>query len=109
MSLLEKKCIPCEGGTPPLRDEEAEALLKEIPSWSIKDGNVFKQFKFKSFRESIAFVNKVAEIAEQEKHHPDIKISYNKVSIELSTHSVKGLSENDFILAAKIGKIFIQT
>ena len=104
MPLLEKKCVPCEGGTPPLNQEEAQNLLKEIPSWEIKDGRVFRQFKFKNFRGSIAFVNKVAEIAENEGHHPNITINYNKVSIELFTHSIKGLSENDFIVAAKIDK-----
>ncbi len=105
MDLTQKKCKPCEGNMPPLTEEHANELLKEIPNWEIRDGHVFRQFKFKNFRESIAFVNKAAEIAEQENHHPDIKISYNKVSIDLFTHSIKGLSENDFILAAKIDNI----
>ena len=105
MPLLEKKCIPCEGGASPLKQDEVQKLLKEIPSWEIKSGRVYKQFKFKNFNESIAFVNKVAEIAENESHHPDITINYNKVGIELYTHSIKGLSENDFIVAAKIDNI----
>ena len=105
MPLLEKKCIQCEGSTSPLKQEEVQKLLKEIPSWEIKDGHVFRQFKFKNFKEAIAFVNKVGEIAENEGHHPDITINYNKVSIELFTHSIKGLSENDFIVAAKISKL----
>ena len=105
MALNEKKCIPCEGNTHSLKNEEIEKLLKEIPSWVIKDCHVFRQFKFRNFKEAIAFVNKVAEIAEKEGHHPDIKISYNKVSIKLFTHSIKGLSENDFIVAAKIDRI----
>lgn len=105
MPLLEKKCVPCEGGTAPLNDSETKNLLKEIPLWEIKNGHVFRQFKFKNFKESVAFVNKVAEIAEKEGHHPDITINYNKVSVELFTHSIKGLSENDFIVAAKISKL----
>lgn len=109
MSLLEKKCVPCESGTPPLSPEKIKVFLEEVPSWEIKEGHVYKQFKFRNFKESMNFINKVAEIAEKEGHHPDIKISYNKVAIELFTHSIKGLSENDFIVAAKISRIPSQT
>ena len=105
MDLTQKKCKPCEGGVPPLTEEQTNDLLKQIPSWTIKDGHVFKQFKFKDFKEAMAFVNKVAGIAEQENHHPDITISYSKVSIEVWTHAINGLSENDFILPAKIDQI----
>jgi len=105
MNLTEKKCKPCEGNMPPLTEEQATELLKQIPSWEIKDGHVYKQFNFKNFKESINFVNKVADIAEQEQHHPNITINYNKVSIELWTHAINGLSENDFILPAKIDEI----
>jgi len=105
MDLTQKKCKPCEGGVPPLTEEQTNDLLKQIPSWTIKDGHVFKQFKFKDFKEAMAFVNKVADIAEQENHHPDITISYSKVSIGLWTHAINGLSENDFILPAKIDDI----
>jgi 4a-hydroxytetrahydrobiopterin dehydratase len=102
MSLTTKKCVPCEGGTPSLTEQESNSLLKEIPSWTIKDNKVYKQFSFKDFVGAIKFINKVADIAEQEGHHPDIKISWNKVDIELWTHAIDGLSENDFIVAAKI-------
>ena len=105
MDLTQKKCKPCEGGVPPLTEEQTNDLLKQIPSWTIKDGHVFKQFKFKDFKETMAFVNKVADIAEQENHHPDITISYSQVSIRLWTHAINGLSENDFILPAKIDDI----
>ena len=105
MELVQKKCKPCEGGTIPLTKEQANEFLDQIPGWEIKDGHVYRQFKFKNFRESISFVNKVAEIAEEEGHHPDITINYSKVAVELFTHSIKGLSENDFILAAKVNKI----
>jgi len=105
MDITQKKCKPCEGNMPPLAEEQANELLKQISGWEIKNDHVFRQFKFKNFRESISFVNKVAEIAEAEGHHPDMAIHYNKVTIELWTHAVNGLSENDFIVAAKINKI----
>jgi 4a-hydroxytetrahydrobiopterin dehydratase len=105
MNLVEKKCKPCEGSMPPLTQEQSNKLLEQIPDWEIKDGHVYRQFKFKNFKEAISFVNKVAEVAEQEQHHPDININYNKVSIDLYTHSINGLSENDFIIAAKIDQI----
>lgn len=129
-NLTNKKCVPCEGGTPPLTKEEAEKLLFQVStSWHLEDspphqtGNVVTtneekipssgvgarkisaEFKFKNFKESMAFVNKVADIAESEGHHPDIYISYSKVKIELWTHAIGGLSENDFILAAKIDQL----
>ena len=105
MDFSQKKCKPCEGGMPPLKEEVVNNLLKKVPSWTLKDGHVFKRFKFKNFKEAISFVNKVADIAEQENHHPDITIKYNRVSIELWTHAINGLSENDFILAAKIDEV----
>ena len=102
MSLIEKMCKPCEGEMPPISDKKAQTLLKEISGWSLKEAHLLKEFKFKDFKEAIGFVNKVAEIAEMEDHHPNISIQYNKVSLDLWTHAVKGLSDNDFILAAKI-------
>jgi 4a-hydroxytetrahydrobiopterin dehydratase len=105
MNLTEKKCVSCEGGVPPLEEDNSNDLLQQIPSWEIKDGKVHKQFKFKDFKEAIKFVNKIAKVAEQEGHHPDILINYNKVTIDLYTHAINGLSENDFIVAAKIEKI----
>ena len=105
MSLIEKRCKPCEGGMSPMQDDEARILLREVSGWSLKDGHLFKEFKFKDFMEAISFVNRVAEIAEGEDHHPNISIQYNKVSLDLWTHAIKGLSENDFILAAKVDNI----
>ena len=102
--LAKKRCIPCEKGIPPLKREEAEKFLKELDQWMLIDDAkmLAKSFRFKNFVEAMQFVNKVAEIAEGEGHHPDITISYNAVGLELMTHSIDGLSENDFILAAKI-------
>lgn len=107
-NLTQKHCVPCEGGDPPLPQEKEDELLKQVDDWNLlRDGThmLRKQFKFKNFKESMAFVNKVADLAESEGHHPDIKIVWNKVNFDLFTHAVGGLSENDFIMAAKIDEI----
>jgi 4a-hydroxytetrahydrobiopterin dehydratase len=102
-NLAAKKCVPCEGGTPPLETEKIQEYLKEVEGWEVLDNKLIKKtFKFKTFRESIDFVNQVANLAEEEGHHPDILIRYNRVTFELTTHAIKGLSENDFIMASKI-------
>ncbi len=105
MALTEKKCVPCEGGAQPFTEAQIKEYLSQLkPGWEVLDNKkIKKQFKFKDFKEAIAFVNKVADLAEEEGHHPDIRIfGYKNVEIELSTHAISGLSENDFILAAKI-------
>ena len=84
---------------------EIKNLMKEVSLWSLKNEHLFRLFKFKNFLEAIDFVNSVARLAEEEMHHPDISVRYNRVDLELWTHVVKGLSENDFILAAKIYKL----
>lgn len=105
MDLTSKKCIPCEAGTSPLKENEVNEFLKQIPAWVLKDGHLYKKFRFRNFAEAIKFVNAVAEIAEQEQHHPDFWVHYNRIEVELFTHAIKGLSENDFIVAAKIDKL----
>lgn len=107
MNLSQKRCIPCEVGGVPLTPEEAQVFLRDIKGWEVdkESKKISKNFSFKNFVEAMDFVNKVADISESEGHHPDIKISWNKVSLELTTHAIKGLSENDFILAAKIDMI----
>mgnify|MGYP003534567900 CR=1 FL=1 len=105
--LSQKKCIPCEVGGMPLSAERLAALRPRVPDWVV-DGNksIYRDYKFRDFAENIAFVNKVAAISESEGHHPDMNIhDWNKLTITLSTHAVGGLSENDFILAAKIDKL----
>ncbi len=104
--LAGKRCKPCEDGVAPLARNQAEEYLSKLEGWTLReDGKgVGKEYKFKNFKEVIAFFNKIAQISEDENHHPDLKISYNRVSVELSTHSIKGLSENDFILAAKFDR-----
>jgi 4a-hydroxytetrahydrobiopterin dehydratase len=102
--LTQKVCVACEGGIPPLSREESEKLMDELNNWTLrKDAKqVSKDFKFKNFAEALTFANQVGELAEKEGHHPDMHVSWGKVGIDLSTHSIGGLSENDFILAAKI-------
>ncbi len=106
--LAKKKCKPCEGGVDPLAKEAAEELLKQLkPEWMLIDGGrmLANTYTFRDFVETINFVNKIAVVAEEEQHHPDLTISYNNLGVELSTHAIGGLSENDFILAAKIDEI----
>ena len=108
MPLLNKRCVPCEGGTKAFNREQIEHYLKEAPEWGVVDGKIEREFVFKDFKEAMVFVNGVGQLAEREGHHPDILIhGYKKIKITLSTHSIGGLSENDFILAAKIDKLFI--
>lgn len=107
--LASKKCVPCEVGTPPLTKTEAEKCLKEVSKWELVEDEeklkIRKRFKFANYMEGIGFVNKVAKLAESEDHHPDLFVGYQKVTVNLITHVIGGLSENDFIMAAKIDKI----
>lgn len=107
MDLKNKKSIPCERTEKPLTKEKSRKLLKEINNWKIVNNKMIeKDFSFRDFKEAVKFTNKVAEIAESEGHHPNIYIyDYRKVKISLLTHAIEGLSENDFILAAKIDEI----
>lgn len=108
MNLTQKTCQPCEGGVKPFDREEAQRYLEMLAGdWKLsEDGRVIgRRMQFKDFKETMAFVNRVAELAEQEGHHPDMTILYNKLKIGLSTHVIDGLSENDFILAAKIDRL----
>lgn len=102
MKLVQKKCTPCEGNTPPLSAERVAELLKEVSGWREKDNTIVRTITFANFVAAMAFLNRVAEVAEAEGHHPDFCVHYNRVDFTLWTHAVGGLSENDFILAAKI-------
>lgn len=104
MDLTQKKCVPCEIGTPPLTKQQFEPLLKQLKSeWEVVENRKIKhEFKFDSYMEGVEFALKVAKLAELENHHPNIHIYYKRVVIDLTTHNIGGLSENDFILAAKI-------
>ncbi|HEX2952318.1 MAG TPA: 4a-hydroxytetrahydrobiopterin dehydratase [Armatimonadota bacterium] len=105
MALHEEKCEACTVGTPPLGPDEARDLSAQVPEWTLHEKSLERTFTFKDFRGSIAFINRVADIAEAQGHHPDIFISYNTVKLDLSTHKIGGLSRNDFILAAKIDEL----
>lgn len=105
MELSKKRCVPCEGGMPPLSDQAAEKLLSEVPGWRMEATALHKRFKLPSFGAAIAFVNRMAELAELEGHHPDFCVHYDAVDVTLTTFAVRGLSENDFILAAKIDQL----
>jgi 4a-hydroxytetrahydrobiopterin dehydratase len=104
--LTEKHCVPCEGGMPPLDDSSVGLLMGEVKGWSKRDepqgARITKRFKFKDFVAGMAFIDKMAVLAEAEQHHPDFCVHYNQVDVTLWTHAVGGLSENDFILAAKL-------
>ncbi len=106
--LKTQKCAPCEGGTPPLSEAEAGALLKQLSGWQFtpdKKG-IFKTFRMKDFSAAIEFMRKIADVANREDHHPDLHLTgYRNLRIELSTHSIGGLSQNDFIVAAKIDEL----
>ena len=110
-NLITKKCVPCEAGQPPLAKKEAEEMIKQTPGWYLMQDaqkgrlSIGRDFEFKDFKEAIAFVNRVADIAESEGHHPDIYIFYNVVKLQLFTHAISGLSENDFIVAAKVNQL----
>ena len=108
--LADKKCIPCEGGIPSFDISEIHKYLKKVDGWDVKNNEeksfyLIKYFKFKNFKESQEFVNKVGDIAEQEGHHPDISFGWGYCSIKIFTHAIKGLAESDFILASKIDRI----
>ncbi len=105
MALKDKKCVPCEGGVPKLEERVINELLKEIEGWVYRDDKIHKHFEFKDFVEAMAFVNKMADLAESEGHHPDFFVHYNQVDVTLWTHKIGGLSESDFIMAAKINEL----
>jgi 4a-hydroxytetrahydrobiopterin dehydratase len=103
--LATKKCKPCEGETQPLQGSELERFLSQVEGWSLVSGEsgnrIEKEYRFPDFVKALAFVNRLGEVAEAEGHHPDVFLTWGKVKINLWTHSIGGLSENDFILAAK--------
>lgn len=110
-SLVHKKCVPCEGGVPPLSAEEAGRLIAEVPSWSITaDGRrIRRTWVARNFLAGLKFFEKVGELAEEEGHHPDLHLEgYRNLAVEIWTHAVGGLTENDFILAAKIDQLPVE-
>jgi 4a-hydroxytetrahydrobiopterin dehydratase len=105
--LATKTCTPCRGGVPPLGRDEAEAYLGQAGGWQLRDDakRIERSFKFKNFREALAFVDRVGALAEAEGHHPDISFGWGYATVSLHTHKIKGLHENDFIMAAKTNRL----
>ena len=101
--LASKTCVPCRGGTPPLKGEELDPLKRQVPEWEVvEEHHLRKVFRFKNFREALDFVNKVGELAEEQGHHPDICFGWGKAEVTVWTHKINGLTESDFIFAAKV-------
>lgn len=107
MRLAERKCVPCHGGVPPLEKREAERLLGELGNeWRITDGHhLEKTFPFPDFLEALAFANRAGDVAEREGHHPELQIGWGKAKVLIWTHAIDGLTESDFVLAAKIDEV----
>lgn len=104
--LTGRKCKPCEGGVAPLTRGEIDNLLSQLAGWAYANGVIARTFAFKDYYQTTAFVNAVAWISHREDHHPDLSVGYNKCRVEYKTHAIDGLSENDFICAAKVDALF---
>lgn len=104
--LASRECVPCRGGVPPLKGEQLQTLSAELKEWSVVgEHHLSKVFKLRDFQEALAFVNRVGELAEEQRHHPDICFGWGRVEITIWTHKIDGLTESDFILAAKIDQL----
>jgi 4a-hydroxytetrahydrobiopterin dehydratase len=108
MGLADQACVPCRGGVPPLERDRAEELLRQLDEgWRLNDeGHLDRSFGFRDFAAALAFANRVGEIAEAEKHHPDLHVSWGRCRVEIWTHKIRGLTESDFFLAAKADRAF---
>jgi 4a-hydroxytetrahydrobiopterin dehydratase len=108
-NLADRRCVPCRGGVPPLKGEQLQQLASQLSFWKVIDEHhLLKTFVFSNFRTALDFVNRLGEVAEQEGHHPDICFGWGRVEVKIYTHKIDGLSESDFILAAKIDRVFFQ-
>ena len=107
VALAEKECVQCKGGVPPLKGKDLAQLHSELkPGWQIiNEHHLEREFKFKDFREALSFTNRVGELAEAQGHHPDIYLSWGKVKVTTWTHKIDGLTESDFVLAAKVDRL----
>lgn len=104
--LADKQCVPCRGGVPPLKGSVLAELQKQVQEWTVvEEHHLVKTFKFPDFRKALEFTNRVGELAEEQGHHPDLLLAWGKVEVTLWTHAVNGLSESDFIMAAKIDRL----
>ena len=105
-TLARRKCVTYDSKTPPMPKEDAQEYLKKIPGWTLADDHIVREFKFNSYLDGLDFAYSLGKTAEEEDHHPDILITWKRVRVTLTTHDVKGLSENDFIMAAKTEEIY---
>jgi 4a-hydroxytetrahydrobiopterin dehydratase len=106
-SLADRSCAPCKGGTPPLDADQINPLLSQLTGWQVEEGRrLHKGYRFKNWVEAVDFVNAVTPVAEAEGHHPDLNVSWGKVEAVLWTHKIGGLSESDFVMAAKLDRLF---
>ena len=104
--LAERQCVPCRGGVPPMKGEQINEIASQLPDWQVvNEHHLQRNFRFKDFRETLDFVNRVGELAEEQGHHPDICFGWGKADITIWTHKIDGLTESDFVLAAKIDKL----
>jgi 4a-hydroxytetrahydrobiopterin dehydratase len=106
IDFTKKKCVPCEGGASPYTDEEARGMLASLKGWIVENNTLVKVYPFSNYYQTMAFVNALAWVSHREDHHPDLTVGYNKCRVEYSTHAIGGLSENDFICAAKCDALF---
>jgi len=108
MSLSDRHCVPCQGGIPPLERSAAEKLLEEVPAWELNPeaSRIQRRFAFRNFRQALDFVNQVGELAEQEGHHPDITFGWGYATVVFFTHKIRGLHENDFVMAARTDRLY---
>lgn len=105
--LASKTCVPCRGGVPPLKGADLQNLKKEVPEWNVvNEHHITRAFKFPDFVQALAFVNRVGEVAEAQGHHPDILLTWGKAEVTMWTHKIDGLTESDFIMAAKIDALY---
>jgi 4a-hydroxytetrahydrobiopterin dehydratase len=104
--LADKKCVPCRGGVAPLKGKQLQDLHKSVPDWIVTDEHfLHREFRFADFKQALDFVNRVGAVAEEQGHHPDIMLAWGKAQITLWTHKIDGLTESDFIMAAKIDRL----
>jgi 4a-hydroxytetrahydrobiopterin dehydratase len=104
--LASKTCVPCRGDVPPLAGEELEELSRQLPGWEVVEGHhLRREFRFQNFGEALGFVNRVGELAEEQGHHPDIDFGWGRAGITIFTHKIDGLTESDFVLAAKVDRL----
>ncbi|HEX4278672.1 MAG TPA: 4a-hydroxytetrahydrobiopterin dehydratase [Bryobacteraceae bacterium] len=106
MSLAEKTCVPCRGGVPALKGDDLNALKSQLPGWEVvNEHHLHKRFPYPDFQQALDFVNRAGAIAEEQAHHPDILLAWGKAEVTIYTHKIDGLTESDFVLAAKIDKV----